>query len=302
MGRKTKTADLEATLDFLLSYLSLSDRMKYKAQNYHKVTLPFFTGAVPFHSEWFTKTSKALTDQDVGGIFEDVTPHDLDGKVDCTVLGNVRKADGSGTMPMREAFGLYRTRTVPAKEIRGRVKLFFPTMIQLTVAMVYPLSGEFESARSIYGWSNRDSVWINAGLFNHPDAGKIIPEDWQAIPMVCMGQQFSERYDWHVEIGYSGFPTLRFRTTMEGARSVFKLRDIPPGKSRRTMLRNWVEEHWRTVPVKNAGTDSKIVKVHKHMRGAIPFKWNDLHGKILPSAFDLDELENIKQEAGYASQ
>lgn len=91
--------------------------------------------------------------------------------------------------------------------------------------------------------------------------------------------------NWNVRIGYEGHPSVSFTTDHIGAREVFRLRDIPEGKSRRAALRHWVKSHWRS------GSRDGSSEVRRHLRGAERFVWNGLRCVITPSIEDMEENE-----------
>jgi hypothetical protein len=93
---------------------------------------------------------------------------------------------------------------------------------------------------------------------------------------------------WHVVLGYDNLPSISFLTDPEGARSVFRLRDLPEGRQRRAALRHWVTEHWR----RTSRTEDET-KVRAYLRGALEFHWNGLHGRIVLS--ELDRAKNLEQ-------
>lgn len=59
-------------------------------------------------------------------------------------------------------------------------------------------------------------------------------------------------------------------------KELFSLRDVPDGKKRRVMLRNWVAKHMRRKP----SNPDEFVEVRKHLRGREDFKWFGMSGSI----------------------
>lgn len=59
-------------------------------------------------------------------------------------------------------------------------------------------------------------------------------------------------------------------------KELFSLRDVPDGKKRRVMLRNWVAKHMRRKP----SNPDELVEVRKHLRGREDFKWFGMSGSI----------------------
>lgn len=104
----------------------------------------------------------------------------------------------------------------------------------------------------------------------------------------CLGTEAARGLFWSVLLGEGLGPRLRLFTSISGARDAFRLRDIPPGRSRRAALRHWVREHQRNV---SDDTEADRIWVSEHMRGATEFSWNGLRCRIEPSEFDLARLK-----------
>ena len=98
------------------------------------------------------------------------------------------------------------------------------------------------------------------------------------------GIELRREYLWSVLLGETGVPRARFATDAAGVRSVFRLRDIQPGASRRAALRHWVREHWRKLRRTSAADRAWI---NAHLRGRADFTWNGLSCVIEPSRDDL---------------
>jgi len=102
---------------------------------------------------------------------------------------------------------------------------------------------------------------------------------------------FTDYFDWRVILGYEHGPTLSFVTDPVGVRAVFRLRDLPEGKSRREALRHWVRQHWRKRDRDDAETS---IEVSEHLRGATRFTWHGLTCRIRVSPADTDKLKATK--------
>lgn len=100
---------------------------------------------------------------------------------------------------------------------------------------------------------------------------------------IAIGAELTYRQCWRVSIGLDSSPSVSFPTDPLGIREVFRLRDIPNGKSRRAALTHWVREHWRK---KREPGASDVAKVREHLRGASEFSWNGLRCRIVPSGLD----------------
>lgn len=87
------------------------------------------------------------------------------------------------------------------------------------------------------------------------------------------------RYEWHVAMRIDGAPALTFACTPASARSAYRLRDLPTGKSRRDALIHWVSEHYR----------NPDIHVSEHLRGKHVFSWRGIECEIVPSAYDREK-------------
>lgn len=99
---------------------------------------------------------------------------------------------------------------------------------------------------------------------------------------IAHGIELRREYLWSVLLGEEGLPRARFVTDALGVREAFRLRDIPPGRERRTALKHWVRQHWRQQRI---DPEAKSW-VRAHMRGAVDFAWNGLSCRIEPSRED----------------
>lgn len=97
---------------------------------------------------------------------------------------------------------------------------------------------------------------------------------------------FQRRYRWRVVLGHSEGVTVSLTTDPTGASEVFRLRDVPPGKTRRAALLHWVERHWR-----RTRSDPTVERsVRASLRGCASFVWNGLKCEITPSEYDSERL------------
>lgn len=113
---------------------------------------------------------------------------------------------------------------------------------------------------------------------------------------IAIGVALTTRYEWTVWLGHGTGPRLRFFSDPRGAREVFRLRDLPPGRERRTALRNWVEGHAR----RRRGDEDEEARswVRRHLRGAEDFVWNGLRCRVEPPAYDVERLQREREAAG----
>lgn len=107
---------------------------------------------------------------------------------------------------------------------------------------------------------------------------------------MAISNQFSFRYYWFVQLGFDDTLSFKILTDNEGAKTVFRLRDIPSGKKRRTALYHWVHEHYRNVPQSDK-LDTVFIK--SYLRGEQNFQWGDLRCQIIPSEYDIEKYNKI---------
>jgi hypothetical protein len=106
---------------------------------------------------------------------------------------------------------------------------------------------------------------------------------------VALGVQFGRDYLWYAYLKVPGAEAgVMIPTTPEGARALFRLRDVEEGRTRRTALTHWVGEHSRRIRKDTAEETRAWVK--EHLRGAAKFKWRDMEGAIYPAPDDLRRI------------
>lgn len=100
-----------------------------------------------------------------------------------------------------------------------------------------------------------------------------VPEDW----MIYFTEfQHISNTTWSVDFSYPNSPAIKLTTDPSGVREMFRLRDIPEGRTRREALRHWVSGHWR-----QDRKDSDVeVKVREYLRGQTDFSWYGMKIRI----------------------
>lgn len=193
------------------------------------------------------------------------------------VHGRLASISGEQSEPLV----LHRVDTAQAKDIRGKVSRVMERMLRVQRAHI---------GRSGQGWTverwlgiREDGSLVDIGL-RARDALPMREQEQEAIYVLC-GAHLTLEYSWTVNIGRtgSGFE-VRIPTDSRGARRLLSLRDIPAGRERRAALRHWVTKHHRRL----IGPEETVeVDVREHLRGAIPFAWEDFSGTVNPSMYDL---------------
>jgi hypothetical protein len=173
-------------------------------------------------------------------------------------------------------FGRMRSITTAEARRLGATR-FSPRMVMDEMVVAKP-DGEAVSAKvpaALMG-----GIWQNAapGTINAREVSEVIP--------AALGFALALRYEWTVWIGLGDGPRIRFLSDPLGAREVFRLRDLPPGRERRAALRHWVSAHTRA---KRDDQDARAW-VRRHMRGATDFDWNGMRCRIQPADFDVEQV------------
>lgn len=267
----------EQYLDNILSFMALSDP-KYEFAKMHRFPLSHFSPALVICDDEDVKTYEALdpnvneADIPCDAELEDVS----DCNVDLTVLKD-GVAEGLQLQLMRH-------RLMLPKEKRGFYFAGFPAVE--TVYCHIRQEGTFNTGKVFY--VRRGKLWTRATGDNNP-MGKPYDGDHTNNIQAVFGLIFQQYFKWKVTLGYEGFPHISLTCTPEGAREVFRLRDLPEGKMRRTAIRHWVGEHVR----RKKSDPNEFVKVLDYLRGETVFTWNGLRCSIQPSRSDLNHYYRL---------
>jgi hypothetical protein len=173
-----------------------------------------------------------------------------------------------------------RFRRIPVSQVRSQKVLssYIGEYAELTINKEGKQGSRFKSR-----WQYANRQWHQIGIRDYFVDQHEPPDHTQfKFGLHLQMHQFADHF-WHVSLGYEGMPMLKLDTDPQGARAVFRLRDIPEGRQRRTALKHWVTEHWRSTPA----TNDKSIKVGEYLRGAEKFTWNGLRCIVTPSLADL---------------
>lgn len=194
-----------------------------------------------------------------------------------------------------EAMEVKRIRVIPASSIRGRTTATDEAMVEFATGTIWP-NGKFTSGPAYFAGSRKGQVWMN--VTNYQGMGIRLGNNsgwngWAAdLIRMAISMQLTFDYEWRVELGLATGVSISFVTTPTGAREVFRLRDVPPGRTRRAALHNWVSEHWRC----KHNDEADRAYVRKHLRGRQAFTWNGLQCVISPSKFDVGLNQRLREE------
>lgn len=280
-----KQITFEDKIDELLTIMT-SFESKYLDKNkFNSISLKYFDGAEPIKYLESFYTEEYIND---GIIFSDVKPSDLSSNFDFKSI--------VGDKDNNKNFIINRYKKINNKEylkFKNYIGKFNPYIIESSVAMFDLEKKIFETGRYFMGYypnnnNGNNLTWKKLNDNNLITKEEKIEENERI--QILMGWQFQNYYNWKVYVGWEGEIGITFATDPIGAREIFRLRDIPNGKKRRTALRNWIKEHYR----KKRNDPTEKNKVIKHLRGATEFNWNGFKCKIIPSEYDLKQAEKIK--------
>jgi len=176
------------------------------------------------------------------------------------------------------------------KQIRGQYSRLFPAMYSLEMMAWHRGGGNSAYTQILYGFGNGE--WHEASHKRGGNFGLGMKFPWD--PENCslfLGHAFYEETTWSVTVGMPGLIGLTFATDVPGIRQLLKDRDLPPGRSRRTAMRHWVNEHWRSHPT--AMTDDDDVFVREYLRGQIKCDWHGYNVTVNVSDMDQRRLARI---------
>jgi hypothetical protein len=186
-------------------------------------------------------------------------------------------------------FSFLRHRSVPLREVRGLFRLRSGFVLESSCAHILA-DGTYLSAREYLQYFA--GGWHAVGIPFEIEPQRLDPEDERHQIWMARSFALTAEYEWSVHIGFNRkhLPTVSMPSDPLGAREVFRLRDIPPGKTRREALRHWVNAHTRRgVPPNYIETN-----IWPYLRGAEEFTWNGLYCKIQPSAYDLRKAQEYQ--------
>lgn len=223
-----------------------------------------FDGAVPYVSELLE-----LLPEDDGTVYLGFLPSQVRWPIDVRLLVIDRdRQDGS--------MGAVKFKGLPAATVRGRISPSLP------YATLY--AGWFMRDRridtAVLGHAG-PRRWVNVSTRYDPRDRLVDGMDMSTQMQLAMGLKQIHRARWMVYLSNGGLG-ISLATDAVGAKEVFRLRDIPDGRARRSALRHWVSEHWR-LDVRDVNEE---LLVREHLRGQRDFSWSGLQCRITPSDLD----------------
>ena len=211
--------------------------------------------------------------------------HDLERPLRTTFIGDLSEDvdDPSTTYDKREKVAFSRVRLLTPKDARGLVRFTMPYMVEHLVGFVDVVKEGVQTLRFLYG-SSTGFDWIPIGVSQNRTESEDHLIDTKKRIDAAIGFQQSQEQHWIVQLQHEGAPAVVFTTDPAGAKEVFRLRDVPDGRKRRSSLINWVDSHYR----QRHDDPDALTYVRRHVRGATRFTWNGLICYIKPARRDAD--------------
>lgn len=238
--------------------------------------------------------TKDFTENEGGGyeygLFTDVTPRDIGGKLNVSWVN-----DNFGGSVSAEMLAVRRAKAITPASARGCRIL--PFMVKLEEVNLNFLTGEWvgDSARwgcSMRGGSFRTGGWRLCEPLGGPAQyvpGHIagIEKMYQAQLGIAVALQWTQNLWWHIDVALGKAPGIRLPITAESLLELWETRERG-GTTRARSLVHWVQKHNR----KRRSTGECDVVVRKHLRGGLSFCWNAMDVTIRPAYDDLAALHS----------
>lgn len=289
---------IKESVDDLLAYLALSDIVKDKVPQIHQFSLASLPPTEPFVSSISEKTHG-----NERSFFVDAKPSDIDPRqeIRCSIMSfQIEKVD-EGYYPKEWAdkgmdkfvINSFRQVKSPA-EFRGMLGAFrWP--LYVSERAIITDRGFYHPVRTFSFFDKANNRWMRivpGGKHEVKHQEVLYDEDEAMRNNIALGILFGRRYEWAIEIDSMVGPKLRLIVPPRAIHPLFKLRDVPEGKERRSSLKHWVESYFR-----QPADDGEAIEVRKHLRGNLNFKYEGLNFNIVPAQFDIDQNERYKLEA-----
>lgn len=198
-----------------------------------------------------------------------IGPGDLERPMDVSAMVDF---DKEGGISSETEVAFRRFRQVGLKEVRGRVAVYMPYMVEERTAWVDKARRTGEPVVLYFG-SNDAVNWF--GIGNHMIRGPMKDSTYLEI---AYGLSYTRQSQWLIGLQRDRQPAILLPTDPVGVREIFRMRDIPEGKKRRASLIGWVDAHYR----KKHDDPTAEIYVRKHLRGGTRFVWNGLACSINP--------------------
>jgi hypothetical protein len=203
----------------------------------------------------------------------------------------------TATIVRRDAgYSLCRVVTATPQEIRGKVKIA-PARTVFVYSGMLGDNGEWWAERRICGLISNNWIPIDVektivkgGVTRRYRSDLESKTEYNLTVAMEFSLALTERYEWHAAFGTDDGPRLLLPTSSAGAAALFKERERRPDQTRRSALRHWVQNYYRSA-------EENLTFVRDHLRGATKFSWKDLPCELMVSQYDLERNEFFKNQA-----
>lgn len=200
-------------------------------------------------------------------------------------------------------FNIQCVRSVHPAEIRpydwSRLATTHEHLFEQSLAVVFN-DGTYWALAKVGEWTaGVGPTWLGAGhciarTEDYKPRPSLKPDDAAKV-FFAKSAALTQWYEWQCQFGLDGptwgrLPTVALTCDPVGAQAALRLRDIPPGSSRREALRHWVCEHWRKA---HDPVDPKI-HIWPFLRGATEFSFRGLRCRLEPSPYDLKKAAEFQ--------
>ena len=216
------------------------------------------------------------------------TLQELERPLDYSMIRQELKEEGEEWAYDADADGkavFSRMRHVSKNQVRGRVRVYMPYMVENRTVFVDRFRRHGESVVFYYGSADLEE-WFHIGVSQSPGSADQFnnprQQPFTKQLRIVSGFAKSREDKWIVGLQRSNQPAMAFPTDPIGVREIFRLRDIPEGKARRASMIHWVDAHYR----KKHDDPSALTYVRKHLRGGTRFTWNGLICTVKPPRSD----------------
>ena len=177
------------------------------------------------------------------------------------------------SIPNKTRYTLVRARWLPPSEKVGKIRNF-PHAVTVSVESVYE-DGSVNDVGTV--------AVFDGTRWRHPNHVRDRLHLAGYLAGTALAAWYSVRDSWSVRLRSESGASVLLLTDPTGLRSLFRDRDVAPGKTRRDALLHWVSEHWR----KKRHSDEDLSFVRSHMRGSSKFLWAGLTCDVRPSSEEI---------------
>lgn len=181
----------------------------------------------------------------------------------------------------------YHFKQADLKAIRG-LPVKASRVLNFRVAGIGADGRFLDTGTDLFLVSSGDRLWTMVNVHGVITTGSqeyLNDNNWDKKVGVAYGFQCFDEYCWHANLQFEkNSPAISLVADDELLEAVLKMRDIPPGKSKRDRVLHMVNAH-------NRAANNGQVSVNKHLRGHIEHLWQGCNLQIFPPVNDLAKLK-----------